>query len=177
MADLIRYQLGIEKTGMPSGQDIFPFEPASSPTECHLHHLHISDQRAPLKALLTLSTSLTPFPVIMSEVMYYELGTKELQVVHRLYLFPFSNYEQVERPRTWGHQGTTAFKLIDIGGNKNFMSMPLSQKLEKTNKHLATLHWNGNIPPHLKGDRYFWVGPIDTCTDTLCFPRRSAPAD
>ena len=106
---------------------------------------------------------------MMSEVVYFELGTKDLQVVPRASLSPINNYEQVERIRTWGHQGVTSFKLIDIGGNKNFMATPLSQKLETTNRHLATLHWDDNIPPHLKKVRWFWVGPIDTCTDTLCF--------
>ena len=105
----------------------------------------------------------------MSEVVYFELGTKELQVVPRASLSPINNYEQVERIYTWGYQGGTSFQLIDIGGNKNFMSMPLSQKLETTNRHLATLHWDDNIPSHLRKDRCFWVGPIDTCTDTLCF--------
>ena len=100
--------------------------------------------------------------------MYFELGTEELQVVPRASLSPITNYEQVERLRTWG-LASVSFKLIDVGGNKNFMSMPLSQKLETSNRHLAILHWDDNIPAHLKRDLSFWVGPIDTCTDTLCF--------
>ena len=103
--------------------------------------------------------------------MYFELGTKELQIVPKALLFPTNNYERVERPSTWGLT-CVSFQLIDIRGNKNFMSMPLSPNLETTNICLATLHWGDNIPPHLKDDRWFWVGPMDTCTGTLCFRGR-----
>ena len=111
-----------------------------------------------------------------SEVVWFELGTKELQVVPRGFLYPLNNYEQVARLSTWGRT-SVSFQLIDVGGNKNFMCMPLSQKLETTNRHLATLHWGDNIPHELRDNRWFWVGPIDTCTDTLCFCGGGAPVD
>ena len=107
----------------------------------------------------------------MSEVVYFELGTEELQIVPRASLSPINNYEQIKRPRIWGAT-SVSFELIDIGGNKIFMTMPLSQKVETTNVRLATLHWGDNIPPHLQKDRWFWVGPIDTCTGTPCFRGR-----
>ena len=104
----------------------------------------------------------------MSEVVYFELGTKELQIVPKALLSPITIYEQVERLGSWGLT-SVSFQLIDIGGNKNFMSMPLSQKLETNDIRLAILHWDDRLPRHLKRDRWFWVGPVDTCIDTLCF--------
>lgn len=98
----------------------------------------------------------------MSEVMYYELGTQDLKVVPKASLVPIHNYEQVER--VWAVE---SFKLIDVGSNKVFMTLRNRDKLEKTNRFLATLHWGDNIPPHLQKDRYFWVGPIDECIDAL----------
>ena len=130
--------------------------------------IFISRTKGSLESTVDSQRKLDPFLIIMSEVMYYDLGSEELRVVTKASLFPIANYEQVERVHTRACT-STSFRLIDIGCNKNFMAVPLSQKLERTNRYLATLHWGDNIPPNLKKDRWFWVGPIDTCTDTLCF--------
>lgn len=96
----------------------------------------------------------------MSEVVYFELGTSDLQVVPRAKLIPLHNYELVKR--VWGQK---VFNLVDVGCNKNFTTTPCSAKLEGSTRYLATLHWNERIPRELRYDGKFWVGPIDECTD------------
>ena len=77
--------------------------------------------------------------------MYFELGSHDLQVVPISRLVPVHNYEQVER--VWAHD---SFNVIDVGGNKDLITRPCSAKIEKTNRHVATLHWPNSLtaPAH-----------------------------
>ena len=61
----------------------------------------------------------------MSEVVYFELGTHDLQVVPRAKLIPLHNYELIER--VWEHD---TFNMVDVGSNTNFMTRPCSAPLE-----------------------------------------------
>lgn len=96
----------------------------------------------------------------MSEVVCFELGTHGLQVVSRVKLIPFHNYELDER--VWGQK---VFNLVDVGCNKNLTTTPCSARLEGSTKYRATLHWDERIPRELKYDGEFWVGPMDECID------------
>ena len=42
-----------------------------------------------------------------------------------------------------------SFNLIVVGTNKDFMTRPCSAKIEKTNRHVATLHWPDVVLRHL----------------------------
>lgn len=104
--------------------------------------------------------------------MYFELGSHDLQVVPISRLVLVHNYEQVER--VWAHD---SFNVIDVGGNKDFITRPCSAKIGKTNRHVATLHWPDVVPRHLQYERKLWVGPIDECIDALHLCWGSGPGD
>ena len=57
------------------------------------------------------------------------------------------------------------FNLIDVGTNGLFMAMPYHEKIERGKRYIARLHWDQRIPPHLKYERKFWVGPLDQCIE------------
>lgn len=114
----------------------------------------------PLESTVDSVQQLRRVRIIMSEVVYFELGKRDLQVVPRAKLLPLHNYEPLER--VWGHK---VFNLVDVGCNENFTTRPCSARLEGSARYLATLHWDEMIPWELKYDGKFWVGPIDRYTD------------
>ena len=105
---------------------------------------------------------LQPLPSIMSDVVYFELGTHYLQVIPRARLVPYSNYVQVVRP--WA---SVNFDLIDVGANGDFMTRPAPQLIERGNRYIVTLHWDDRIPRHLRYERSFLVGPMNQCGNPL----------
>ncbi len=98
----------------------------------------------------------------MSEVVFFELGTWELRVVPKAWLFATYSFEQV--PRLWEDE---KFDLIDTGANKRFMTWPCGKEIEKGDRYLATVHWNEQVRAPLVYERTFWVGPIDRRIDAL----------
>ena len=120
-----------------------------------------------LEGVIDSQQKLRLFPNTNSEavhVVYYQLGTEDLQVVPRESLVPIDNYVRVKRLWTEG-----VFNLIDIGSSKFFLAKECSERVEKSDRYPATLHWDALVPLHLKGEQGFWVGPLHTCIDALYF--------